>query len=217
MINDDDQKNGPNDGQNGGPNNCQNGDWDEMASLWRTQDISVPKDLSKKIRQKTIQMYLIFGFEALVGLFGVIIGFWLLFTREDDFSRYFGYFAIVASISSVVISWWIRRGIWSGQSSGTLDQVELSIKRAKASIKYANFNLISVAVMLFLFVVFYISASGLLGDKYEEKGAKLLLASAIMVASMFVVTVSSIIYKKKKQKEFGFFSNLLKQLKDEEE
>lgn len=194
----------------------QKDEWDEMTSLWLKQDVEMPKDLPQKIRRKTLQMYVIFGSEALVTVFGIVAGFWLLFTKEDVVSHNFGYFAIFASIIAFSISWWIRRGIWQAKSSSTVDQVELSIKRAKASVNYSNYNLWSIPPLILYFAYIFVDRYDRFIERYDNGEENIFWIFGLVIVFIITVGIGSWIYKKKKQQELSFFTELLAQIKVEE-
>lgn len=193
----------------------QNNDWNNLSNLWQeapTQDIG---EVVKKIRAKTFRMKIIFGFETLAAIAGILLGLYVMFIKPEMVNRVSGAVASFLCLGALYFNWWVRKDIWKAASSSQYDQFHLMYKRAKASITYAKFNLWGSGFVVAFFIGFYVFGWEQLLEVDENKRAQFDLLMIFVSLYVAVLTIGLIIYLRKKNRELNTYTNILKDMDED--
>lgn len=137
----------------------QDQDWSSLSGVWQEahaeQSLEMEK-LTAAVNRKTWQMRLMFGFEILTVLMAIGVACYMLSQDYTPLEFYVAIALIPFSLWAGWYGWDLRRNIWRAEGDSVMDQVDLSLKRAKASIRYAKMNLWATPPMLAFIITMYL-------------------------------------------------------------
>lgn len=124
-------------------------DWSRWGDDWRRQAVVDPDHLRRRVHRKRLQMRVMVGLEVVLTLFAagqlvhLLLQPWVT-TRWRVWAALA--FALVAAVAW--LSWRTRRGSWQAAGQSVPELLRLTAQRARAGIRLAWLNMVSVPVLL---------------------------------------------------------------------
>lgn len=124
-------------------------DWGRWADDWRRQPTVDVDRLRRRVQRKRRQMRVMVGVEAALALFAVgqIVRLLLMPGVTGRWKIWAGLaFLLVAAVAYLSLR--VRRGTWRAATDGVPDLLRMTAERARAGIRLAWMNILSVPVLL---------------------------------------------------------------------
>jgi hypothetical protein len=190
-------------------------DFDGLMKTWQEAPSEPLPEISLAIEKKTRWIFLL----TLADLVGTIIvaGFiaWLVITGPSEFDRY-----LIGFLTSVIIlEWWvvlrIRRGTWRLEVQTPVAMLELLIRRCRASIMLAKFNLWGLTIGILVGVAFrvWVRPTIEMPDLGMDESTRSLARIAVVIgASLWVLVAEG--YRRRKTRELERLLKMREELTD---
>ena len=124
-------------------------DWSRWGEEWQRQPLVDLDRLRARVRRKQWQMRLVIGFEWVTVLVAMAQLVYLLFMPGADTRWKLWAILILAMLAPApYLSLQVRRGTWRAPGEGVSDLLQLTARRARAGIRLAWINILSVPLLL---------------------------------------------------------------------
>jgi len=184
-------------------------DLDDLIKLWKSGNIPNSKSFKSRIYAARIKMIVLIAIEAAIATTALVVGFYHVLQG----SLILGASILVFSLVSFGIAFWSRSGAWRIPSGSVKDELQASIKQARAQYRWAWGGIwISALALIFMAILVYLNNVNY-DQNYLETQPLLVGFSIALVFVAVNLMITSFILENSRRRIFKL-RTLYKQLGD---